>query len=221
MRFLFCSIEWVPQIWIIISFCLSSFVSEEWWDLYHPHHFSLSLSRMYFKAFLTKLYWPFDYQRWISASLSTHFFLTLLLHSPPLFTSNHLSPYLLFLCLLHIFAFRWWHLWGLLLMSGLYLRGYISSVLLLFDWLSRKCQAAVQMNWRLRVRGMERQSFTLLNPKELRFIGQWHIYPSRNGSALLLYFCKASSFIPSVVKRIVDHNTIYGVNIYKSLYLVF
>lgn len=89
---------------------------------------------------------------------------------PPLLLSNHLSHYLLFFCLLLTFFF-------FLLSCGdicggiidvwlLFLRSHTSSVLLSFDWLSRKCQAAVQMNWRLRVTSLQRQSFYSVEPKK-------------------------------------------------------
>lgn len=48
------------------------------------------------------------------------------------------------------------------------LKSHVSSELLPSEWLAMKCQMRVQMEGWLRVRGMERQSFTLLDPKELK-----------------------------------------------------
>ncbi len=70
------------------------------------------------------------------------------------------------------------------------LKSHVLSELLPSEWLAMKCQMRVQMDGWWRVRGLERQSFTLLNPKELCFIGSITTYG---------YFNVASSFMVTVL----------------------
>lgn len=65
------------------------------------------------------------------------------------------------------------------------LKSNVSSELLPSEWLAMKCQMRAQVDEWLRVRGLERQSFTLLNPKEPSIIGLWQV-PNKNGTQLPL-----------------------------------
>lgn len=86
-------------------------------------------------------------------------------------------------------AYLRWHLWGWLWTVVPSLKSHVSSELLPSEWVAMKCQMRAQMDGWLRVRGLERQSFALLNPKELSFIGSTTTYG---------YFNVASPFMVSV-----------------------
>lgn len=98
------------------------------------------------------------------------------------------------------------------------LKSHVSSELLPSEWVAMKCQMRVQMDGWLRVRGLERQSFTLLKPKELSFIGLWQVAQWKwNSTATYRYLYEASSFMATVATPVFFHS---GNDFTRSIFLI-